>query len=421
MNRTLSTLCLFLLAASATLPPRAAAQSTFDPPPAPAVDPRVKGLYDPFRTPAGPTNLNSPAATFTAPAAAAVQPTAPAVTPIDAEPIAGGEIVARIDGQIVLASDVLWQVNELIEMNREHIPPDQIDAVRQQLLRQQVLALLETKVLLADFRRKVPADGIKQIEKQLDKPFEEVEIPRLMKMTETSNRVELEQHLQASGASLRDIQRQFFERTVAQEWMRQKTPKAKEITHDEMLAYYREHQAEYEYPAQVRWEELMTRLDRFGGDRTAAWQALAQMGNDVWTQVVLDPEVRGPVFAEVAKAKSHGFTAHEGGLHDWETLGAHKCEALNEALATLEPGRMSDGIESDLGWHIVRVLDRKPAGRTPFTEAQADIRELLAKKQRAEMVEEEITEMMRSARVWTVFDGDVRGAQLEQLLKSRRR
>ena len=343
------------------------------------------------------------------------------MTPPDAKPLEGGQIVARIDGQVVLAGDVMWQVDQLLEMNRDRIPPEQFEAVSQMVLRQQVLALVETKLLLADFRRTVPKDNMKQIEEQLAKPFEEIEIPRLLQMTGATSRVELEEKLQASGAALKDIQRQFVERTIATEWVRQKTPKLKPVTHDEMLEYYREHKSEYEYPAKVRWEELMVRLDRFGGDRQAAWKALAEMGNDVWTKVVLNPELRGPVFAEVARAKSQGFTAHEGGLHEWETLGSLRCEAMNDVLRTLQIGQMSDGIESELGFHIVRVLDRKEAGCTPFTEAQAEIRKALEDKQRAEGTEAEIAKLMSEARVWTLFDGDLRGADLQQALSGRKR
>src|SRR5690606_235465 len=118
----------------------------------------------------------------------------------------------------------------------------------------------------------------------------------------------------------------------------------------------------------VKWEELMIRFDRSGGDRNAAWRALAEMGNEVWSQVSANPGVRGPVFAAVAKAKSHGFTASEGGLQE-TTIGSLKCDDLNTALTTLEIGRLSDCIESEQGFHLIRVLERKEAGRTPFTEA----------------------------------------------------
>ena len=149
-------------------------------------------------------------------------------------------------------------------------------------------------------------------------------------------------------------------------------PKPQPITYEALLAYYQDHLKEYEFPAQVKWEELMVRFDRCGGDRNEAWRQLCEMGNEVWQTAAANPGLRGPVFAAVAKAKSHGVTAAKGGFHDWTTLGALKCEDMNNALATLAVGQMSDGIESDKGFHIVRVLERKEAGRTPFTDAQAD-------------------------------------------------
>ena len=46
------------------------------------------------------------------------------------------------------------------------------------------------------------------------------------------------------------------------------------------------------------------------------------MGNEVWQRGDGQRPVRGPAFAEVAKAKSDGFTAKDGGVHDWTTKGA---------------------------------------------------------------------------------------------------
>ena len=41
-----------------------------------------------------------------------------------AEALDDCQVIARIDGQVVLACDVLWQVNRMIEENRDKIPPD---------------------------------------------------------------------------------------------------------------------------------------------------------------------------------------------------------------------------------------------------------------------------------------------------------
>ena len=123
----------------------------------------------------------------------------------------------------------------------------------------------------------------------------------------------MEERLQSFGATLKDVQRQFTERTIAGEWLRQRTPKPKEATHDEMLAYDQPHVEEYDYPAKARWEELMIRFDRHNGDPQAAWREMAEIANLAWQQAAATPNVRGAVFEEVAKERSHGFTADRGG------------------------------------------------------------------------------------------------------------
>ena len=422
-----------LIAALAAVQP--ARSQSFDPPPFP-VDPSpqtsaVRGIRDtndPMQSPATPAGVAGlPSATFVAPGAPPAADVAPVTpTPISpqARPIAGSEIVARVEDQVILASDVMWQVQRLIAMGEkargQTIPPEQRPQVEQIYLERMVMQLVDTKLLFADFRRTLPPENLAHVQKSLAEPFEKNEMPRLLSTYEVKDRVELEAALLRNGSSLKDVQRQYVEKTVAGEWLRQRLPKLKEVSHEEMLAYYQDHLKEYEFPATVKWEELMIRFDRVGGDRDAAWRSLAEMGNEVWAQVSANPGLRGPVFGAVAKAKSHGFTASEGGLQE-TTIGSLKCEDLNAALATLEVGRLSDCIESEQGFHLVRVLERKEAGRTPFTEAQPKIREMLEAEQKEVLVAEELKKLRKTGRVWTIFHGELTGERLAEVLDDKKR
>ncbi|MCF6277176.1 MAG: peptidyl-prolyl cis-trans isomerase [Anaerolineales bacterium] len=356
------------------------------------------------------------------------QPTTPSVpanldnTQLDnAKLIAGGQILARINGQIVLASDVLWQVEKLIEANLDRIPPQEIANVRTMLLRQQVLKLVDTKLLYADFRRTVPAESIPQIEENLAKPFEENEIPRLIKLFEVKDRRELAQMLRAGGSSLNDVRLQFNQQTIAGEWLRQITPKPKPVTHEDLLNDYQKRLDEYKFPAKVRWEELAVRFDRVGNDRAAAWRAITQLGNEVWQQVATNPKVRGSVFAKVAQEKSHGITAKQGGQHDWTTQGAMRSEAIDQAIFTLKLGQMSSVLESEQGFHIVRVLERTEAGQTPFTEAQAEIRKKINLQRRRELSKKQLAKLRKKCCIWTVFDGQMSAERVAELMQPTQR
>lgn len=407
--RLLSVSCVALAMASVSTI-YAQIETAFAPPPAPSA---VRGVQDLN------ANYSSPAAVAAPPSAQAAEPVidysvTPTPTAGTAKPLEGGEILARIDGEIVLASDVLWQVNLMLDANRDRIPPDQVEDAKRALLRQQVMGLIDTKVLYADFRRKVPTENLPKIEENLAEPFEQSEVTRLCEVLKMKDRQALDDFLRSHGTSLADEKRKFCERTIAGEWLRQMAPKPKQVTHEDLLAYYQEHEAEFDFPAQAKWEELSVQTARLNGDRTAAWQAIAEMGNDVWQLVTQNPNLRGPVFVDIAKAKSHGITAPSGGVHDWTTRGALRSTKIDEALFSLEVGQMSDVIETETGFHIIRVLERKEAGRTPFTDAQANIRKALEAQGKKELVNVELDKLRDKSRIWTVFDGEFRGSEIKQ-------
>jgi len=329
----------------------------------------------------------------------------------DAANLEGCQVVARINSQIVLACDVLWRVNWTIESHLaklppdEQIPPEELSAIRQHLLRREVASLVDRKLLYDEFRRAVPAENLPRIEEQLREPFEQHEVPALMKQLRVENQRDLERELARLGSSLADVRRAFNEKVIASDWIRSKVKVNEEVSPDEMLEYYQAHLSDYEYPTQARWEELMVRKNRFAHP-SQAYAELALMGNEVWLRGSASG-VRGPAFAEVAKARSDGYTAQNGGLHDWTTQGALKTAAIDHALFTLEIGQMSPILESEDAFHIVRVLERRQAGRRPFTEVQAEIRQRLNELRLQAGIEQYLSKLRRDARIWTVFTGPV--------------
>ncbi|MEM8865728.1 MAG: peptidylprolyl isomerase, partial [Planctomycetota bacterium] len=120
---------------------------------------------------------------------------------------------------------------------------------------------------------------------------------------------------------------------------------------------------------------------------------------------IAQPDKSKPAFVSLAKAKSHGFTASDGGQHDWTTQGSLTAERVDEALFSVAVGEMSPILESDRGFHIVRVLDRKLAGRTAFTEVQDEIRKKILKGRTDKAFAKKLDELRRTARIWTLYDG----------------
>jgi hypothetical protein len=346
-----------------------------------------------------------------APASSAAAPAGKTLTAADSANLEGCQVIARVDEQIVLACEVLWRVNlnmeEILKKvpEGESLPQERLDFYRKGLMQKEVASMVDRKLLYGQFLHNVPKENMPKIEDNLRQPFDEREMPALMKQLSVDNQRDLEIELARLGSSLADVRRAFNERVIASEWIRSKIKVSEDVGPDEMIEYYRSHLKDYDYPSQARWEELMVRKSRFK-DPDEAIEAICQMANEAWQEGV-NQAVRGPAFAAVAKAKSDGFTAKEGGVHDWTTKGALQCKGIDDALFMLQVGQMSRIIDSGPALHVVRVLERKEAGRKPFTDVQADIRDKLKDIRYQKEAVKYLTKLRQDARIWTMFTGSV--------------
>ena len=81
-----------------------------------------------------------------------------------------------------------------------------------------------------------------------------------------------------------------------------------------------------------------------------------------------------------------------------------RSEPIEKALWSLPLNRLSQIIEDDRGFHIVRAVDRAEVGYVSFGEAQKEIKEIFAKKNFNEQVVKFIAKLRDDINVWTIYD-----------------
>jgi len=314
--------------------------------------------------------------------------------PSPEQPLEGTQRIAQVGNEFILLADVIGQVNEVLAANADRIPPNQLDQARTMLIKQRLEQLIETKLVVAELRRKIPSDNLKKIESSIGNQFEENEIPKAMLRSNVKNRTALEEDLKTLGSSIDRERRMFTERMLAMSWVQQNVKFDEEVTHEQMLEYYQKHLASYEEPGRAKWQQIHVRFDKYP-NKQAAYAALAAAGNEV---------LGGADFAAVAQKTSHGFTSDKGGLHDWTTQGSLSSDALNEALFALPIGQMSPILEDARGFHIIKVVDRKLAGRRPFLEVQNEIAGKIKQERAGVASAAYLKKLKETTQVWTLFD-----------------
>jgi hypothetical protein len=304
-------------------------------------------------------------------------------------------VVARVGPEVVLEADLLTpKALEWLEKVTPGMPPEKVRELRLQICRQVLEPHIETLLVYVDACREIPADKLPEIRKNVDRAFDEQQLPRMMKEANAANSLEFEKSLRARGMSLDRMRKMFFERGLAQEWLKKNVKTSDEIPHAELIAWYQNHLSEYDYPAKARFEALTVKMG-LKRSRPQAWEMLASMGNEV---------LAGRPFAEVAKSRSEGPTAAQGGGFDWTGQGSLASTKLDDAIFSLPVGQLSAIIEDGELLHIVRVVERTDAGRTPFLEAQVEIKETLIVESRKAATDEYLAKIRARTPVWTVFD-----------------
>ncbi len=305
------------------------------------------------------------------------------------------QIIARVGTETILAGDIQGNVNQILAPYEGKAPKAELDRQRKLLMQQALKVAIETKLIYFDFLREIPKENVANIEESLTAAFTDSRLPVLMKRANVTSAAELDAKFRKYGTSVAKARQVFFEQVMAQQKLQREIDQDPEVTHQEMLDYYKEHLQDYEIKPKARWEHLMAAFSQFDGDRDRTYRHLAAMGNEV---------LGGAPLEAVAKRSSHGVNADRGGFHDWTRQGSLASQKIDTALFSLPLNQLSRPIVDDRGYHIVRVVERNPAGYVSFLEAQVGIKEKIQKAKMDKQREAYLTKVRSNVDVWTIFD-----------------
>lgn len=92
---------------------------------------------------------------------------------------------------------------------------------------------------------------------------------------------------------------------------------------------------------------------------------------------IIEQLKKGGKFEELAKKSKDPGSAQRGGELDWAGAGAY-VKPFADAMSKLEKGKMTDApVQSQFGWHVIRVDDVRDAVFPPLEQVAPQIRDAL--------------------------------------------
>lgn len=217
-------------------------------------------------------------------------------------------------------------------------------------------------------------DGLTPSEEEIDKAFDELN----KNLYANENYKKILEDLKISDTCIKSQ----VEKTLTIQKYTENFDKNLKISDEEMKKYYEEHKADY-YKDEVKASHiLISTVDDNGKELSEAKKKEAKKK----AEEVLKKAKSGEEFSELAKEYSDDpGSAANGGDLGYFTKGK-MVQPFEEAAFSLKSGEISGLVESEYGYHIIKVYDKIDKQLT-FDEVKDEIKKTLTEDKYMESIE----------------------------------
>jgi peptidyl-prolyl cis-trans isomerase C len=193
---------------------------------------------------------------------------------------------------------------------------------------------------------------------------------------------------------LPDVKKQlklFTDNILANEVLRKEVVEKISIPESELKSYYDSHKDEFKTPEMVRASHILVKV-------SATASAEEKKKAKEKAEDILKKIKSGQDFAKLASEFSDdpGSKTKGGDLGFFQK--GRMVKAFEDAAFSLKPGQVSGIVDTQFGYHIIKVTDRKSAGIESFDTAKEKIKQRLLQEKIKAKVSEYIDKAMKDAK-----------------------
>jgi peptidyl-prolyl cis-trans isomerase C len=291
-----------------------------------------------------------------APVAASGQAAAPAPPPAPPKPVPAQlpEVIARVNGEAVKKEDFERMLKTIEARAGQPIPVERRDEILRGALDQ-----LITYTLLSQESK---SRGVKVEATEIDAKMGQLK-------SQFPNEAAFEKALKDRGMTAESLRKDAYVDLSVTKLMDAEVATLPGPSDAEAKDFYDKNQDKFKEEEQVRASHILVKVDE-KADAATRQKARAKIDG------VLKQVKAGGDFAKLAQANSDDGSASQGGDLNYFNKGT-MVPAFDKVAFELKPGQVSDIVETQFGYHIVKVVDRKSGRTVPFEEAQGKIKDFL--------------------------------------------
>lgn len=291
---------------------------------------------------------------------------------------ADSNVMAIINNEKIFKQDVEVAAEQIVQQTGLANKVDYTDS----LVEKQALDLLVTKILL---KQEIKNYTIEIAQAEIDHAIEQFK-------RNFASDTEYEEKLKKEGLTIEQFRQNIKTELQINKLLEIEIKNESiQITKEEANNFYLKNSDKFLTHEKVHARHILIRLDK---DASQANKTKARKK----AESVLRKLKNGSDFSELAQKYSEGPSASKGGDLGYFSKG-DMVKTFEDKVFSMKPGEISDVVETQLGFHIIKLEDYKGAGKKSFEEVEEDIKAYLKVKKANEMFEDYIEKLKLKAHI----------------------
>jgi len=311
---------------------------------------------------------------------AAAQPPAAgpgeAQAPVKPVPQQLPDVVARVNGEDVKKADFERMIKTIEARAGQPMPPERRDEIMRGALDQLVIYTL--------LSQESKARQIKIDESEIDQKVQQLR-------GQFPTQQAFDAALKERGLTLDALKHDARVDLSVTKLMDAEMGGEATATDAEAKEFYAKNPDKFQQPETVRASHILVRVDE-KADAAARKKARAEIDS------VLKQAKSGADFAKLAQEHSQDGSAAQGGDLNYFPRGQMVPE-FDKVAFELKPGQISGVVQTQFGYHIIKVTDRKPARTVPYEEASAQIKQFLTEQKKQQHADTFIAGLKKKSKI----------------------
>ena len=284
------------------------------------------------------------------------------------------EVAVVVNGEPIST----WELKLLVPQIRAEMASQGLDTKGSDVVRTTMQRAIDSRLLAQEARSR----GLQPNQQRVDQ--------KMNSLAEAAGgRAALEANLVKSGLTYDQLRSTAVEADLVRSLVETEIAAGIEVTDADVVAFYSANPELFTGPEKIHARHILLLVD---ADADAEQREAVRRR----AQAARERALAGEDFAALAVELSEGPNASKGGDLGFTARG-QMVEAFDEAVWQLEPGEISDVVESHIGFHVIKVEEIIPGSVVPLDDARPLVTDLLRQKRTAEALTAFVAELRAEA------------------------